>query len=105
MSEITYALRSPQLVKSVLVETEHGIVKLDVASMSFLYQPVWGWRGDKYNAPYERALVRLENLWRGLDVPRYAAFTDSRKSHRIEVGQTVYAWHDRDNLENILEKS
>jgi hypothetical protein len=105
MSEITYTLRSPKLVKNVLVELEtpQGLVTkvhARVASMSFLYQPLYDfWYGDKYNAPYWRIQARLEKLWKTVneaDIPMFAAFTDCKKNHKIDVGQEVYFWHDKD---------
>jgi hypothetical protein len=106
MSEITYTLRSPKLIKNVLVELEKpgtmaaGIgtpmvtkVHARVASMSFLYQPLRDfWRGDEYNERFFRIQARLEKLWVGIgkeDVPMFVAFTDSKKGHKVEVGQDV----------------
>jgi len=107
MSEIVYALRSPSNNRVVIIEVTSPAsgfqvgdrVQAQIGSMSFLYQPIFGWAGEEYNRPFEAALSRLEVLWANRMRPKLVALTDSKAGHKIKAGQTVFYWKSKNGHE------
>jgi hypothetical protein len=104
MSEIILALRSPKLVRTVIVEQEDGAqICMIVGSMSFIYQPVY-YSFSRYDYGYsqfERQSKRLEKLWEGKPRPMCVAHTESNNKHKIQIGQWVFRYNHSNGMPMI----
>jgi hypothetical protein len=105
MGDYIYALRSPKLMRKVLVKrTKTGIFEeLTVASMSYLFKPYSDWSGygrDK-NERYWQVIDRLAKLWGEQEPPLYAAMT-YHSGHKIKVGDSVHGFRNRQKEQIIV---
>jgi hypothetical protein len=101
MGDYVYALRSPKLIRSVIVQIGNHTERLDnVGSMSYLFKPYSDWTGygREKNERYWRVVDRLALLWTG-DRPLYTAMTDEKKGHKLRIGQVVYGFKNRGGLQ------
>ena len=97
MGDYVYALRSPKLMRSVIVQIGNHYERLDgIGSMSYLFKPMSDWTQyeREFNERSWRVVDRLVKLWIG-DRPLYVAMTEEKHGHKICVGQVVYGFKNR----------